>query len=114
MKKMMKPRKIKNGKLSKRKCKKNIYLRGVSYLEQIMLQPDSPLNTNEYLINNNSSSFYNEDEGFFDIKESSSIKFNNGANSELDLSEENQEELTKDSSINFNEEFKQKTGTEKI
>ena len=108
MKKINKPRKIKNAKLSKRKYKKIVYHKGSSYMKQIMLQPDSPLNTNEYLIDNNSSSFCNDDEDFFDIKVSSIIKFNNDPNSELDLREEIQNELTNDDTINFNEELLKK------
>ena len=114
MKKIKISRKINNSKLSKRKCKKKIYHKGSSFRKQIMYQPDSPLNTNEYLIDNNSSSFFNDDEDFFDIKVSNRIKFNNDTNSEIDLIEENQNELTKDNSINFNENLNQKIEREKI
>jgi hypothetical protein len=114
MKKINKPRKIKNAKLPKRKSKKIVYHKGSSYMKQIMLQPDSPLNTNEYLIDNNSSSFCNDDEDCCDIKTSSIIKFNNDINSELNIREENQNELTNDETINFNEDLTQKGGKEKI
>ena len=112
MKKIKITKKINNAKLSKRKCRKKIYHKGSSFLKKIMLQPDSPLNTNEYLIDNNSSSFFNDDEDFFDIKVSSAIKFNNDTNSEIDLFEENQSQLTNDNTINFNDNLNQKTGRE--
>ena len=48
---------------------------------------------------------------FFDIKVSNRIKFNNDTNSEIDLIEENQNELTKDNSINFNDNSKNKNKT---
>ena len=114
MKKIKISRKINNAKLSKRKFKKKIYHKGSSLMKKMMLQPDSPLNTNEYLIENNSSSFFNDDEDFFNIKVSSAIKFNNNINSEIDIFEENQSELTNDNTINFNENLNQKTGREKI
>ena len=114
MKKIKITKKINNAKLSKRKCRKKIYHKGSSFLKKIMLQPDSPLNTNEYLIDNNSSSFFNDDEDFFDIKVSSAIKFNNDTNSEIDLFEENQSQLTNDNTINFNENLNQKTERAKI
>jgi hypothetical protein len=59
MKKIKISRKINNSKLSKKKCKKKIYHKGSSFRKQIMYQPDSPLNTNEYLIDNNSFSISN-------------------------------------------------------
>ena len=117
MKKIKKSRKIKNEKYSskrKRKFKKIIYPKGSPFMKQIWLQPDTPLNTNEYLIDNNSSSFYNDDEDLFDIKISSTLKFNNDTNSEVDFREENQNELTNDNTINFNENLNKNTGTENI
>ena len=99
MKRIIKLKKIKKTKSTKITFRKKRYSKRCSLLRSIY-QIGSPQNTNEYLINNCSSPFITdeEDEDSIEIKSSSLISFND-ENSELDLFDCKDVEMTKEKSI---------------
>ena len=106
MKKIMKLKKIRKTKSSKKNFRKNKRLskcKNFFYIE-------SPFNNNEYLINNCSSPFIinEEDEDSMEIKDSSLICFNDG-NSELDLFDCKDVEMTKEKSALLSDKSDQGT-----
>lgn len=86
--------------LKKKRFTKKISLKKKDLFEQI----ESPYNTNEYLINNQSSPFIIEDEeDSLNIKPSSIILLEDDTNSELYLFNIKDSESTNDESLIFNE-----------
>ena len=70
----------------------------------IYQQIQSPLNTNEYLINNHSSPFFSEeDEDSIIIKPISIIQFEEDKKTEIELFSMNDLNSTNDESVMFNE-----------
>ena len=106
MKKFMKLKKIRKTKSSKKNFRKNKRLSNCKNLFYI----ESPFNSNEYLINNYSSPFMIDEESEYsmEIKCSSLICFNNG-NSELDLFDRKDVEMTKEKSALLSDKSDQGT-----
>jgi len=106
MKKVMKFRRIlqKSKRIKKRLTKKK-FSRKISLKKKYLFkQIESPYNTNEYLINNQSSPFYIEDEeDSINIEPSSIILLEDDTNSELNLSNMKDSESTNDESMILNE-----------
>ena len=106
MKKVMKFRRIlqKSKRIKKRLTKKK-FSRKISLKNKYLFkQIESPYNTNEYLINNQSSPFYIEDEeDSINIEPSSIILLEDDTNSELNLSNMKDSESTNDESMILNE-----------
>jgi len=114
MKKIMKLKKIKKAKISKRAFRKKKYNKRCSIYDNIF-EIGSPHNTNEYLINNGSTPFITgeEDEDSMEIKDSSLIYFNNG-NSEFDLFDCKDVEKTNEKSALLSRESTQRTKIIKV
>ncbi len=100
LKKIGKSKKYKNNqKISKKVCA----------LTKHFEQFDSPHNTNEYLMNVNSSPFWNDDdEDSIELIPSSSINFNSDTNFETNLFFDREIEITKEKTLKNNNE-KEKT-----
>ena len=109
MKKIIKLKKIRKARCSKKDFRKKKYTKRCSICNNIF-HNDSPYNSNEYLINNGSSPFIidEEDEDSMEIKSNSLIYFNNG-NSELDLFDCKNVEMTKEKSVLLSEKTDQGT-----
>ena len=112
MKRIIKLKKIRKAKHFKECFSKKRY-RNRCYLYKNIFQIGSPYNTNEYLINNCSSPFITDEdnEDSIEIKDSSLLYFNDG-NSELDLFDCKDEEMTNEKSAFL--EGKSTQGTIKI
>ena len=94
----------KSKRIKKRITKKN-FSRKISLKKKYLFkQIESPYNTNEYLINNQSSPFYIEDEeDSINIKPSSLILLEDDSNSELNLFNIKDSESTNDESMTLKE-----------
>jgi hypothetical protein len=106
MKKVMKFRRIlqKSKRIRKRLTKKQFSRRISLKKKYLFKQIESPHNTNEYLINNQSSPFYIEDEeDSINIKPSSIILLEDDTNSELNIFNIKDSESTNDESMILNE-----------
>ena len=97
--------------LSKKKYSRKMLLQKKIFLKQI----ESPHNTNDFLMNNQSSPFFIEDdEDSYMIKPSYIISFEDDANSELDLFSIKELESTNEESMIVNEKsFVEKEQKEK-
>ena len=106
MKKVMKFRRIlqKSKRIRKRLTKKQFSRRISLKKKYLFKQIESPHNTNEYLINNQWSPFYIEDEeDSINIKPSSIILLEDDTNSELNIFNIKDSESTNDESMILNE-----------
>jgi len=110
MKKIMKLKRIfqKSNQCKKRLSKKNISKK-ISFRKKWLIQQiESPHNTNEFLINNQSSPFYPEDdEDSITIRPSDIIRFEDDTNSEIDLFSIKGLESTNEESVILNEKSEQ-------
>ena len=98
----MKLKRIRKSKKDKRNRKLS---KKVPLCTKHLLQPDSPFNNNEYLINVNSSPFWNDDEeDSIEIIPSSIININNDTNFENYILYERSFEVTKENSVKENNE----------
>ena len=96
--------------LSKKKYSRKMLLQKKIFLKQI----ESPHNTNDFLMNNQSSPFLIEDDDSLMIKPSYIIAFEDDANSELDLFSIKELESTNEESMMVNEKsFVEKEQKEK-
>ena len=96
--------------LSKKKYSRKMLLQKKIFLKQI----ESPHNTNDFLMNNQSSPFLIEDDDSLMIKPSYIIAFEDDANSELDLFSIKELESTNEESMIVNEKsFVEKEQKEK-
>lgn len=87
-------------KLSKKKCSRKNQLKNKSLFQMI----ESPHNTNDFLINNRSSTFYSdEDEDSIIIQPSSLIRLEEDTNSEINLFDFKDSESTNGESVIINE-----------
>ena len=86
MKRILKFKKIKSSNNAK-KSKKKKTQKNKSFMKKYFLKIGSPHNTNDYLINENSSPFWNDenDEDSISTMPYNFIKFSQETNSELDL-----------------------------
>ena len=95
MKRILKLKKIKKSKKDKRSKK---FRKKISIWRKHFFQIDSPHNTNEYLINVNSSPFSNDDEDSIEIIPSINTNLNNDF--ESDFYSDRDFEVTKEKTIN--------------
>ena len=96
MKRKMKNKKITSSKNLKKDKRKKIYLKK-PFLLSHFLEIGSPHNTNEYLINFNSSSFWNDNnEESLDIIPSTIIFLNDDSNEELNIFINRENDTTKE------------------
>ena len=108
MKRKMKNKKITSPKYSKKDKRKKIYLRR-PFLPSHFLEIGSPHNTNEYLINVNSSNFWNNNnEESLDIIPSSLIFLNDDSNEELNIFINRENDTTKENTELFKDNKGQK------
>ena len=106
MKKIMKLKKIHQKKKQLKRCtQKKGFSNKISFTRKYIYQQiQSPLNTNEYLINNHSSPFFSEeDEDSIIIKPISIIQFEEDKKTEIELFSMNDLNSTNDESVMFNE-----------
>lgn len=98
----------KSNQCKKRLSKKNISKK-ISFRKKWLIQQiESPHNTNEFLINNQSSPFYPEDdEDSITIRPSDIIRFEDDTNSEIDLFSIKGLESTNEESVILNEKSEQ-------
>ena len=110
MKKIIKLKKIRKTKRSKKDFRKKAYNKKKFSIYKNIFDIESPYNNNEYLINNGSSPFIidEEVEDSIEIKDSSLIFFNDG-NSELDLFDFKDMEMTKEKSALLSDKSDQGT-----
>ena len=105
MKKVLKLKKIRNAKTkTKRTLRKK---RNAIFWKKMFLQIESPHNTNDFLINFNSSPFWNsdednEDEISWEMIPSNPIKFKSDTNCELDTFGYKEEDSTDEKTIVLN------------
>ena len=107
MKRKMKFKKTKLLKYSKKDSRKKRYLKK-PFLERPFFEIDSPHNTNDYLINVNSSRFLaDNNEDSIDIIPSSIIFINDDSNEELNLFSKSRNDITKENT-DMNKDKEQK------
>ena len=109
MKKIMKLRRIlaKINKHNKECRSKKKNSRKISFKKKYLFQQiESPLNTNEFLINNGSSPFLAyDDEDSINIKPSSIIRLEDDTNPEINIFDLKDNESTNEESMILNEKF---------
>ena len=109
MKKIMKLRRIlaKINKHNKECRSKKKNSRKISFKKKYLFQQiESPLNTNEFLINNGSSPFWvDEDEESINMQPSSIIRLEDDTNSEINIFDLKDNESTNEESVILNEKL---------
>ena len=101
MKRNLKFKKIKLSKFSKKDKRKKRYSKK-AYLESKFFEIESPHNTNDYLVNNNSDNFLTDNnEDSIDIIPSSIIFLDNDPNEELNIFMNRENDSTKENTEIF-------------